>query len=140
MYQNQLNIIGFVGQSAEVSYLKSGVAVTKFSVATKVAWTDKDSGDRKDRTQWHNIVAYGDFFPKFAERIVKGAHVFVQGEHMTRTYDKTIKVQTGGKTVDVVIKATAVELKADIIRLLDRADAGDQTADQEPPADEPAAA
>lgn len=85
-------------------------------------------------------MAYGDFFPKFAERIVKGAHLFVQGEHLTRTYDKTIKVQTGGKTVDVVIKATAVELKADTIRLLDRADAGDQTADQELHTDEPAAA
>jgi single-strand DNA-binding protein len=126
MYLNQQTILGFVGSNAEVTQLKSGTQVTKFSVATKVSWTDKESGERKDRTQWHNIVAYGDRFPKFAERIVKGAYVLVQGEHFTRTYDKTIQVTVNKKTVDHTITALAVELKADTVKLLDRYNASDE--------------
>lgn len=134
MYLNEQTILGFVGQTAEVTELKSGTKVTKFSVATKVTWTDKESGDRKERSQWHHIVAYGDHFPKFADRIVKGAYVLVQGELLTRSYEKTIQVTVGKKTVDQTIKALAVELKADTIKLLDRSNSTEeQPSDEQPP-------
>ena len=73
------------------------------------------------QTQWHTVVAYGQSFTQVAPRLTKGAHVFVQGELTTREYDRTIQVPNGKKTIDHVIQQLAVELKADTIRLLERA-------------------
>jgi single-strand DNA-binding protein len=116
---NQLTIVGFVGKNAETKYLANGTPVVKFSVATKKSWKD-EQGEWKDRTQWHNVSAYGKGFEPIAERLVKGSLVFVQGELTTREYDRTIKVMVGKKPVDHVIQQLVVELKADAVRILDR--------------------
>ncbi|MBV8832757.1 MAG: single-stranded DNA-binding protein [Acidobacteriaceae bacterium] len=55
---NQLTIIGYIGKNAETKQPPNGTPVTKFSVATTRSWKD-DKGEWKDRTQWHNVVAYG---------------------------------------------------------------------------------
>jgi single-strand DNA-binding protein len=80
---NQLTIIGYIGKNAETKQLPNGSPVTKFSVATTRSWKD-DKGERKDKTQWHNVVAYGQGFAQIAPRLAKGTHVFVQGELTTR--------------------------------------------------------
>jgi single-stranded DNA-binding protein len=64
--------------------------------------------------------AFGNAFSKTAERLVKGSLVYVQGELVTREYDRTIKVPNGKKTIEHTIKQLVVELKADTIRILDR--------------------
>jgi single-strand DNA-binding protein len=79
-----------------------------------------DKGEWKDKTQWHTVLGFGQGFAQLAPRLVKGAHVFVQGELTTREYDRTITVPTGKKSVEHVIQQIAVELKADMIRILDR--------------------
>jgi single-strand DNA-binding protein len=128
MNLNQLTIIGFCGANAETKYLPNGTPITKFSVATKRSWKDENN-EWKEKTQWHNVVAFGKGFAQFADRLIKGAHVFVQGELTTREYDRTIKVANGkGKTIEHTVQQLAVELKADTIRLLDRSGAsGEQT-------------
>ncbi len=63
---NQLTIVGFVGKNAETKYLANGTPVVKFSVATKKSWKD-EQGKWKDRTQWHNVIAYGKGFEPIAE-------------------------------------------------------------------------
>src|SRR3954465_1856121 len=78
MNLNQLTIIGFIGHNADTKQLASGTTVTKFSVATTRSWKD-DKGQWKQRTQWHNALAFGDGFQQMAARLVKGTHVFVQG-------------------------------------------------------------
>ena len=84
------------------------------------------------------VVAFGKGFAQVADRLVKGAHVFVQGELTTREYDRTIKVPAGnGKTIDHTVPQLVVELKADTIRILDRSTAiGEQSDAAEPPIDE----
>jgi single-strand DNA-binding protein len=99
--------------------LASGTTVTKFSVATTRSWKD-DKGEWKQRTQWHNVLAFGHGFAQMGSRLVKGTHVFVQGELTTREYDRTVSVPSGKKSVERVIQQLAVELKADTIRILDR--------------------
>ena len=84
------------------------------------------SGRRQ--TQWHQVVGFGDGFAKLAERLVKGTHVFVQGELTTREYDRTIKVPNGKKVIEHVMKQLVVELKADTIRILDRSSNGERDA------------
>ena len=134
MNLNQLSIIGYIGRSAQTKYLANGTAVTKFSVATKKSWKDENN-EWKEKTQWHNVVAFGKGFEQLAERLVKGAHVFVQGELTTRDYDRTIKVPTGkGKSIEHTIQQTIVELKAETIRMLDRATSTGEQSDATEPA------
>jgi single-strand DNA-binding protein len=137
MNLDQLSIIGFVGKNAETKQLPNGTSVTKFSVATKRSW--KDENDTwQQKTQWHNVVAFGKSFAQITDRLSKGAHVFVQGELTTREYDRTIKIPLGkGKMVEHTIPQLVVELKADTIRILDRSSAtNDQSDAAEPPIDE----
>jgi single stranded DNA-binding protein len=126
---NQYTIIGFVGRDAEIKFLPNGTPVVKFSVATKRAWKD-NSGEWKDKTQWHNVVAFGKGFEQLATRVKKSTHIFVQGELATHEYDRTIKIPNGKKTIEHVIQQLVVELKADIIRVLDRSEQSDAA---EPP-------
>ena len=137
MNLNQLSIIGFVGQNAETRQLPSGTPVTKFSVATKHSWKDENDVWQQ-KTQWHNVAAFGKSFAQVTDRLVKGAHVFVQGEMTTREYDRTIKVPTGkGKTIKHTIPQLVIELKADTIRILDRSGATcEQSHAAEPALDE----
>jgi single-strand DNA-binding protein len=119
MNLNQLTIIGFIGRNAETKQLPNDTAVTRFSVATTKSWKD-DKGEWNERTQWHNALAYGQGFAQMALRLVKGTHVFVQGELSTRQYERMITVPNGQKSIQHVIQQLAVELKADTIRILDR--------------------
>ena len=135
MNLNQLSIIGYIGRSAETKYLANGTAVSKFSVAAKRSWKDENN-EWKEKTQWHNVVAFGKGFEQLAEGLEKGDHVFAQGELTTREHDRAINVPTGkGKSIEHTIQQTIVELKADTIRMLDRASAnGEQSDAAEPPA------
>ncbi len=138
MNLNQLTLIGFIGKNAEAKDLPNGTPVVKFSVATKKSWKDENN-DWKDKTQWHNVVAFGKGFEQMTARLVKGAHVFVQGELSTREYDRTIKVPGGKKPIEHVIQQLVVELKADTIRLLDRShSSGDFNDAAEPPIEDEA--
>ena len=58
MYLNQLTIIGFTGQDAELHYTQNGTPVTTLSVATKESWKN-DQGEWQSRTEWHRVVAFG---------------------------------------------------------------------------------
>jgi single-strand DNA-binding protein len=116
---NQVSVIGFLGKAPKTTSLKNGTPVLNFSVATNKYWTD-DDGERRERTQWHQVVGFGEGFAKMAERLAPGSHVFVQGELQTREYDRTIQVPNGKKSIDHKIQQTAVEIRADIIRILDR--------------------
>ncbi|MGC2660727.1 MAG: single-stranded DNA-binding protein [Bryobacteraceae bacterium] len=91
--------------------LPNGSSITKFSDATTKPWKD-EKGEWNNKTQWHNVIAFGQGFARLTSRLSKGTLVFVQGELATREYERTISVP--------VIQQLAVELKADTIRILDR--------------------
>jgi single-strand DNA-binding protein len=136
MYLSQLSIIGFVGNHAETKYLPNGTPVVKFSVATKKSWKG-ENGEWKDKTQWHNVVGLGKRFEAMVARLIKGAHVFVQGELSTREYDRTITVPVGkGKSIEHVIQQLVVELRAETIRILDRSIGGSEQNNATKPAND----
>ena len=132
---NQHTIIGFIGRNAETKQLPNGTSVIKFSVATTRSWKD-DKGEWKDKTQWHNVVAFGQGFAQMAPRLSKGTQVFVQGELTTREYDRTIQVPNGKKMIEHVIQQLVVELKADTIRILDRTGSAEPSEPAQTAADE----
>ncbi|MGB2768948.1 MAG: single-stranded DNA-binding protein [Candidatus Zixiibacteriota bacterium] len=83
---NKVILIGNLGKDPELRYLPSGQAVTKFSLATGSRWKDKE-GQWQDRTDWHNIVAFGKTAEICNEYLKKGSQVYIEGRIQTRSYD-----------------------------------------------------
>ena len=84
MYQNKVNLIGFLGNDAEVRTANNR-SFTTFSLATKSSYKDKNSNQYVSHTEWHRCVVFGKL-SEFAKTLTKGAHVQVEGELRSREY------------------------------------------------------
>ena len=84
---NKVILIGNLGKDPETRRLNSGDPVVSFSLATSETWRDKNSGERKERTEWHNIVIFNENLGKVAEQYCrKGSKVYVEGQLQTRKW------------------------------------------------------
>jgi single-strand DNA-binding protein len=86
MAVNKAILIGNLGRDPEVRYLPSGQPVANFSVATSESYNDR-SGNRQERTDWHNIVVYGKQAELCGQYLKKGRQVFIEGRISYRQYD-----------------------------------------------------
>ena len=82
---NKAIVLGYLGRDAETNFTPSGVAVTKFSVATSRRWKDSQSDEWKEETDWHNIVLWRS--ENLANYLTKGKQVYVEGRLQTRSYE-----------------------------------------------------
>ena len=82
---NKVIIIGHVGKDPEIRYTQSGTAVANFSVATTENWKDK-SGENRERTEWHNIVAWEGIAKVCDQYLRKGRQVYIEGKIQTRKW------------------------------------------------------
>lgn len=85
---NRAMIIGRLGQTPELKYGQSGTAVCSFSVATSESWTDKQSGQKQEKTEWHRITAFGKLAEICGKYLSKGKQVYVEGKLQTSSYEK----------------------------------------------------
>lgn len=83
---NKVQLIGHLGKDVELRALPSGSQVASFSMATSSSWKDKDTGDNKERTEWHRISAFGKLAEIMGEYLRKGAQVYIEGELRTRKW------------------------------------------------------
>jgi single-strand DNA-binding protein len=84
---NKVILVGNLGKDPEVRRLNSGDQVVNFSVATSETWRDKTSGERKERTEWHNVVIFNENLGKVAEQYCKkGTKVYIEGQLQTRKW------------------------------------------------------
>ncbi len=84
---NKVILIGNLGKDPEVRRLNSGDQVVSFPVATSETWRDKTSGERKERTEWHNVVIFNENLGKVAEQYCKkGTKVYLEGQLQTRKW------------------------------------------------------
>ena len=83
---NKVILVGNLGQDPEVRYLPNGGAVANLSLATSDTWRDKQSGEQKERTEWHRVVLYGKLAEIASEYLRKGAQVYIEGELRTRKW------------------------------------------------------
>jgi single-strand DNA-binding protein len=83
---NKVILIGNLGADPELKYLQSGAAVANISIATSESWKDKGSGERQERTEWHNVCFFGRLAEIAAEYLTKGAQVYVEGRLRTRKW------------------------------------------------------
>jgi single-strand DNA-binding protein len=85
---NKVILVGRLGQDPEVRYTPGGVAVANFSIATSEEWKDKDTGEKKERTEWHRIVAWRKLGEICGEYLSKGRQVYVEGKLQTESWEK----------------------------------------------------
>jgi single-strand DNA-binding protein len=84
---NKVILIGNLGRDPEVRRLNSGKPVVNLSVATSESWRDRESGERKEKTEWHRVVIFNENLCKIAEQYLKkGAKVYIEGQLQTRKW------------------------------------------------------
>jgi single-strand DNA-binding protein len=106
---NKVILVGNLGRDPEVRRLNSGDSVVSFSLATSESWRDKASGERKERTEWHNIVIFNENLGKVVEQYCKkGSKVYLEGQLQTREY--TDRDGNQRKATEVVLQRFRGEL------------------------------
>ena len=84
---NKVVLIGRLGKDPEIRYFKDGTAVANFTIATSEEWKDKETGDKKERTEWHRIVAFRRLGEICGEYLSKGRQVYIEGKLQTREWE-----------------------------------------------------
>ena len=93
---NKIMLIGNLGRDPEMSYLQSGTAITKFTVAVNRTWKDRQSGEAKKETTWFNVVAWDRLAETCNQYLHKGSKVYVEGRMTSHKYtDKDGAERTG---------------------------------------------
>ena len=85
---NKVILVGTCGQDPEVRYLPNGNAVTSLSLATSEAWTDKQTGQKVEKTEWHRVVLFGKVAEIAGEYLRKGSQCYIEGKLKTREWEK----------------------------------------------------
>ncbi|HEY5740408.1 MAG TPA: single-stranded DNA-binding protein [Gammaproteobacteria bacterium] len=83
---NKVILVGNLGNDPDTRYMPSGSAVTNLSVATNESWKDKQTGEQKDRTEWHKVAMFGRLAEIAAEYLRKGSQVYIEGKLRTRKW------------------------------------------------------
>ena len=129
---NKAILIGNLGKDPEVRRLNNGKPVVNFSVATSESWKDKQTGERKEKTDWHNVVIFNEGLAGVAEKYLrKGSKVYIEGAIQTRKWQD----QSGQDrySTEIVLQAFNGTLV-----MLDGKDAGPPAERRVEPAREPA--
>ena len=106
---NKVMLIGNLGRDPEVRTMNNGDRVVSFSLATSESWKDKASGERREKTEWHNVSIFGDGAAKVAEQYLKkGSKVYLVGQLQTREY--TDKDGVKRRATDIVLRPYRGEL------------------------------
>jgi len=119
---NKVILIGNLGGDPEVRYTPSGDAVANFNIATSEEWKDKDTGEKKERTEWHRIVAWRRLGEICGEYLSKGRQVYVEGRIQTNAWED----KEGNKRY-------TTEIVANTVQFLGGRDVGDSSRPQGPP-------
>jgi single-strand DNA-binding protein len=83
---NKVILLGNVGKDPEARSLPSGKTVANFSMATSESWKDKQTGEQKDKTEWHNLVVFDKKADIVVQYVKKGSQLYVEGKLQTRKW------------------------------------------------------
>lgn len=99
---NKVIIVGTLGNDPEVKYSASGSAIANLSVATSEQWKDKQTGEKKEQTEWHRVVIFGKLAEVAGEYLRKGSQVYIEGQLRTRKWTDSNGVDK--YTTEIVIQ------------------------------------
>ena len=119
---NKVILVGNLGRDPEVRRMNSGESVVNLNIATSESWRDKQSGERKEKTEWHRVVIFNENLAKIAEQYLKkGSKVYIEGQLQTRKWQDPAGAEKF--TTEIVLQRFRGELT-----LLDgRAGGGEQS-------------
>lgn len=83
---NKVILLGRIGQDPEIKHTPSGDAVANFTIATSEVWTDKNSGQKQERTEWHRCVAWRKIAEIIGQYVAKGDSLYIEGHLVTRKW------------------------------------------------------
>ncbi len=107
---NKVILIGNVGKNPEIRRTTAGDPVASFSLATTESWNDRNSGERKEKTEWHNIVVFNKGLVKVIENYVeKGTKLYIEGQLQTRKWQD--KDGNDRYTTEIVLQAYRSEFQ-----------------------------
>lgn len=106
---NKAILLGRLGKDPELRHTPSGVPVCSFSIATSETYTDRNTGEKREQTEWHNIVLWRKLGETAAKYLRKGSQVYIEGKIRTRSWDD-----------DSGQKRYTTEVVADVMQLLGR--------------------
>ncbi len=83
---NKVILIGNLGQDPEIRYMPNGGAVANLTLATSESWRDKQTGEMREKTEWHRVVIFGKLAEVAGEYLKKGSQVYIEGSLQTRKW------------------------------------------------------
>ncbi|MAG24673.1 single-stranded DNA-binding protein [Candidatus Pacearchaeota archaeon] len=124
---NKVILVGNLGRDPEVRSMSNGGKVVNLSVATSESWKDKQSGERREKSEWHRVVIFNEHLAEVAEKYIrKGSKVYIEGQLQTRKW--TDKSGTDKYSTEVVLQRFRGELQ-----MLDSKGEGGQAQDPQAP-------
>ncbi len=129
---NKVILVGNLGADPEVRHLENGITVANFNLATSETFKDRQTGERREQTEWHRVVVWRGLAEVVEKYVKKGSKVYVEGKLRTRKWEKD------------GIERYSTEIQADNLTMLDRPSSGDGGAQapaprQQAPAPQPTA-
>lgn len=106
MSVNKVILVGRLGQDPELRFTPSGSAVCNFTVATSETWTDKNNGQKNEKTEWHRVVVWGKLGELCNQYLAKGRQAYIEGRLQTRSWDDQ---QSGQKRYTTEVVAATVQ-------------------------------
>ncbi len=107
---NRATLIGRAGRDPEVSYTKSGKKIIKLSIATSESWRDKATGEKKEKTEWHNIIIFNEAIANVVDQCVrKSSFIYIEGTIRTNEYTDKDGIQR--KATQIVLDGYNCQLK-----------------------------
>ncbi|MDQ5910588.1 MAG: single-strand DNA-binding protein [Pseudomonadota bacterium] len=110
---NKVMLIGRLGKDPEVRYMPSGKATATVSMATSEVWKDKSTGEKQERTEWHNLVFFSPLAEIAGQYLRKGSLAFVEGRLQTRKWQDKTSGQDRYMTEIVVNEMKMLDKKSD---------------------------
>ena len=118
---NKVILVGVLGKDPETKTFANGGSLTQFSIATSETWTDKNTGERKEQTEWHNIVLQNKLGEIAQQYLRKGSKVYIEGSLNTRKWTD----QNGQERY-------TTQIKGNQLQMLDSANGNNQQQAQQP--------
>lgn len=85
---NRVILIGRLGRDPEIKYSQQGTAICNMAVATSEQWSDKTTGEKQEKTEWHRVITFGKQAETCEKYLTKGSHIYIEGRLQTRSWEK----------------------------------------------------
>ena len=126
---NKVILLGNLGADPEIRYTAGGDAVATISVATSSSWNDKQSGEKREKTEWHRVVFFRRLAEVVGEYLKKGSSIYVEGQLQTNSYEDK---NTGEKKFSTQIVAREMQMLGSRNSMDGQQDSSPEMQSQEP--------